>query len=612
MQLKRVTIRNFRSLRAVDFYPREKNLLVGENNAGKSSLLEALNFCLGGDGQRAAGEVGAYDFFQGKFVESDGTPRVVAVEVVIGSLEAESRATFREMLEIWDAEKREVLEVAEAAGRIESDSKEWCVRIRFEARYDSEAQDITVRRYYPKFGESETDINYREVRTSDRRAIGFFFVPCVRHADQGFNLGRFSLLGTLLRAHDVGLTELLSKVRERLGDDEVLKSLRENARYQTAMKPVKEQLRALLHDQAPGGLELDLRVADVSGRELLNAIQILFKPAGGLDLPMALQGHGTQQAALLGLYLALASRRGLRILAVEEPETGLHPGLARAMATRLIGAKAQLFATTHSPVVCQRFQPENVFVLVREGHGESAKHEFISMIPPLPVTPPATNAEDLRRTALKWLGEQPLDFVAVTFARTVLVVEGKTEQQWLHHLLQRACSDRKDCAGLLDADSLGIAIARADNHGDTDKVALLWKRHFHKRAIILLDGDVSEADRKAKLERCDLLVSLPETWAIEKLFLAGIPDGELVEFATAVGFEVAPGTEPKRGELAKHIKDAKGNSHLNTILKWKGYVPARAVGHLVAILNRFASGETFPEGKELRLETERATDRGNR
>lgn len=47
MRIKRVVIENFRSIKRLEFRPTDICALVGENNAGKSNILAALNFLLG-------------------------------------------------------------------------------------------------------------------------------------------------------------------------------------------------------------------------------------------------------------------------------------------------------------------------------------------------------------------------------------------------------------------------------------------------------------------------------------------------------------------------------------------------------------------------------------
>jgi putative ATP-dependent endonuclease of OLD family len=47
MQIKRIHIENFRSIKTLDFEPGPYCVLIGENNSGKSNILRALNLALG-------------------------------------------------------------------------------------------------------------------------------------------------------------------------------------------------------------------------------------------------------------------------------------------------------------------------------------------------------------------------------------------------------------------------------------------------------------------------------------------------------------------------------------------------------------------------------------
>ncbi|MGH8468881.1 MAG: ATP-dependent nuclease [Gammaproteobacteria bacterium] len=47
MQIKRIDIESFRSIKTLDFKPGAYCVLIGENNSGKSNILRALNLALG-------------------------------------------------------------------------------------------------------------------------------------------------------------------------------------------------------------------------------------------------------------------------------------------------------------------------------------------------------------------------------------------------------------------------------------------------------------------------------------------------------------------------------------------------------------------------------------
>jgi predicted ATP-dependent endonuclease of OLD family len=47
MKISRVVIKNWRSVKHVDFQPGNMTVLIGANNAGKTNILSAINFLIG-------------------------------------------------------------------------------------------------------------------------------------------------------------------------------------------------------------------------------------------------------------------------------------------------------------------------------------------------------------------------------------------------------------------------------------------------------------------------------------------------------------------------------------------------------------------------------------
>ncbi|AGP34387.1 hypothetical protein SCE1572_07635 [Sorangium cellulosum So0157-2] len=90
------------------------------------------------------------------------------------------------------------------------------------------------------------------------------------------------------------------------------------------------------------------------------------KLEGGAVVPAALMSEG------MLYYLAFAALPHLDptpLLLVEEPEHGLHPArIADVMrALRLVSEKTQVLLATHSPLVVNELQPEEVTVITRAG-----------------------------------------------------------------------------------------------------------------------------------------------------------------------------------------------------------------------------------------------------
>ena len=72
MKLREIIVRNFRCLADVTIPITDSTILVGENNSGKTALLEALSIALP---QRAVGRENPFDEYDYHMVEPKASPQ---------------------------------------------------------------------------------------------------------------------------------------------------------------------------------------------------------------------------------------------------------------------------------------------------------------------------------------------------------------------------------------------------------------------------------------------------------------------------------------------------------------------------------------------------------
>ncbi|WP_246208234.1 ATP-dependent nuclease [Bradyrhizobium rifense] len=123
MKIFSVTIENFRGIRSTKLVLPDHAVLIGDNNTGKSSVLEAIDLALGPDRLSRRPPVDEHDFYQGKYlaVESAQAPEGAApaakpkitVEVTITALSPEQQARFGANVE-WLYEHRAILRRGES------------------------------------------------------------------------------------------------------------------------------------------------------------------------------------------------------------------------------------------------------------------------------------------------------------------------------------------------------------------------------------------------------------------------------------------------------------------------------------------------------------------
>jgi putative ATP-dependent endonuclease of OLD family len=109
MKIYSLAIENFRGIRSAEIVLPHHAVLLGDNNTGKSSLLEAIDLVLGPDRLSRRPPIDEHDFYQGGYravaAEGNGngtTPTDAAkikVEVTITDLSQEQQARFGDYVE---------------------------------------------------------------------------------------------------------------------------------------------------------------------------------------------------------------------------------------------------------------------------------------------------------------------------------------------------------------------------------------------------------------------------------------------------------------------------------------------------------------------------------
>ena len=67
MRAHRIEIRNFRGIKKASVFLPQHGVLIGDNNSGKTTILEALDLVLGPDRLNRQPPVDEHDFFRGQY-----------------------------------------------------------------------------------------------------------------------------------------------------------------------------------------------------------------------------------------------------------------------------------------------------------------------------------------------------------------------------------------------------------------------------------------------------------------------------------------------------------------------------------------------------------------
>ena len=336
MRLTNITIRNFRCIRELSLDLDNTTILIGENNTGKTAVLEAVRACLGlrGRGRRQFDE---YDYrlahegaspteaepidIQLSFVESDADPWPPEIgqtlpDLVVFDSDDRKRVTFQ------------------VTSQFKKDANDFITDWNF---LNAEGEPLS--------GSARSTSQLGRLK----RLVPVFYLSAFRDASRHFAAG-----GPFWRSFlgELGLPE-----DERHTLETELAAL--NDRVVEAHGPlaeVRSQLEAAKDVIDFGNAKaVILEALPTKLFALLSGTQVHITSPSGAKVPLAVQGEGTQSLTVLLLFgaflrsqLSDLDRHAQAAIALEEPEAHLHPSATRALMHIVRELPGQKLISTHS------------------------------------------------------------------------------------------------------------------------------------------------------------------------------------------------------------------------------------------------------------------------
>lgn len=447
MRIARLNIQNFRSIKSAELILPKHVVFVGDNNSGKSTILEAIDLVLGPERTKRRPVINEHDFYNGIYLPQESSDEEtedfrIQIEATVTELNEEQEARFKDHLEFWDSETESLISEPPAS-QTDKETVAPAIRVVFFGHYDRDEDDFAGQTYFvsPESEEGELE----QFHTRDKRYCGFLFLRTLRTGSRALSLEHGSLLDIILKLREQRVRmweEVLEEVSKvgvaEDGDIGLTDTLTE----------VQEKLRSFIPTEWAD--DPRLRVTDLTRESLRKALTVFMKAgedAGGYAVPFRNQGTGTINMLVFALLSMIAEEKQNVMFAMEEPEIAIPPFTQKRVVQSVKNSASQVLLTSHSPYVLEEFAPDNIAVLKRTGGDLTITP---ASLPPT-VKPKAYSAEMRTR------------FSEALLARRVLIVEGRTELDAVAAASRRLAEIAPE--RFRNLDSLGIAVvdARTDS-----------------------------------------------------------------------------------------------------------------------------------------------------
>lgn len=557
----RIKIENFRGIKEAAVLLPKHSVLIGDNNTGKTTVLEALDLVLGPDRLNRQPPIDEHDFFRGAYTLShdvvpvedgaeaagDGEPEPPAeqaetaaeaprieIEVIVADLTEEQKGKFGDYTEFWDAATDTFYDEPNPAG-VDAATITEALRVTFHGWYDEEEDDFEGRTYFTR---SLTEGDKPEPFSRKHKQIcGFLYLRSLRTGSRALSLERGSLLDIILR---------LKEVRPQMWEDTLctLSAISVASDPDLGISPVLESINTALKKYVPKewGVEPHLRVSNLT-REHLRKVITAFIATGDGDhaAPFYRQGTGTINMLVLAMLSQIAEGKQNVIFAMEEPETAIPPYAQKRIVHEVRKLASQTLFTSHSPYVLEEFAIEETVVLARAADGILARQTI--------ALPDNVKLKRYRQ-------EFRTRFCEGLLARRVLVAEGATEASAFPVACRRLGELKPETYSSLEA--LGVCTVDSGSESNIPGMAQLYRK-LGKRTFAICDKQ--EDGNKALIEAQVELLLIHGEKGFEAMVLKGTTEAALRRFATLIDW-------PQHLAQKYHDPEAQAEAALAEYFAW--------------------------------------------
>lgn len=472
MRLSHLQIKNFRGIKDLSLSLEDVCVLIGENNSGKSTVLDAIQFCLGETIGRNQVVFSPYDYHMSG--GSEDPAESPPIEIVLSFIE--------QYEDQWPVEQTEKLRNVQI---VSSDGLK-SYKLRMLSSFDKSTNKFLSQLNFID-ADGEPLGRARTVNAVNRLKafVPMFSLPSTRNATD-FNVRSkfWKPFATDIKLSDAEKNELEENLMELNS-----KIVDKHESFQNVKEKLQNVARLMgLESKAPISIDaLPAKIFDILSRTRVN-----IESTTGAKIPIERHGSGTQSVAVICLFEAFIQFHSEEfssdfyepILALEEPEAHLHPSAVKSLGNMIQSIRGQKIISTHSGELLASIPIEKIRRL-RKNEGKISVYQLHK-----------DTLNKSEQTEIDYLLRSKRD--NILFGRCWFLVEGKTEVILL-----------SECARVMDYDLFNEGIYFVEISQTNVSTLIKLAIDLGIEWFFLADGD-EEGDKYVKSAKSLLKNKLPE------------------------------------------------------------------------------------------------------
>ena len=377
LTIEKIRLINFKRFQDYTLEPKPRiNVLVGDNEVGKSSILEAIDLV-------ASGSI--------KKVESMGLDRLLNINAVHSFLQAER--TFENLPKL-------IVELYVSG----------CNDHTMNGNNNSEHRVCDgIRLVCEANPDYRTEITHSLQAQDDYFPYDFYSIRFSTFADEGYTGYKKKLRSVFIDSSSMNTEHATTDFVRRMYIQYTEADVKERAMHKSMYRQMKTQFCAenmqTINERIPAAKNYSFGLRNGSSQAFENDLMIY-------EDQISLESKGTGKQVFIKTDFALEhAGADVDVILIEEPENHLSHVNLREMLQRVANTQnGQIFVTTHNSLISTRLELKNLFILHAEGENRP------------------TTLDDLSDdTAQYFMKTPPAGIIEYALSNKIILVEGPSE-----------------------------------------------------------------------------------------------------------------------------------------------------------------------------------------